>query len=263
MEFAPCGGHHQREQIPWKVLLAHLQRSFSFHRYVEQMMQPAELLRVPGVPETAVAPEVLAQLPTEVPPAPWRCRGSAVLWLSRGGAAASAALPDGIRTRGLFAAGGFIRYTDTPVGSYDEVMGIVGFRDGFSLLGNVAFMAVDSLTSLAGGRTNWAMPKTVASFAGSPGDAMQASGDGWQVDATVRPFGPRLPLRMSMVAAQQWPDGQIRRALMRLRSSARLAVVDARVESDRELNGWLRPGKHLGLVTSNLEFTLSPAHPEA
>ena len=41
---------------------------------------------------------------------------------------------------------------------------MVASADGRRSWGNVAFMAVDSETSLVGGRTNWAMPKTLAQF---------------------------------------------------------------------------------------------------
>ena len=67
---------------------------------------------------------------------------------------------------GLLTVGGFVRYTDTPVGAYDEVLGMIGSRTGLRPWGNVAFMSVNSESSLVGGRTNWAMPKTLARFDG-------------------------------------------------------------------------------------------------
>ena len=62
--------------------------------------------------------------------------------------------------------GGMVRYLETPVGPYDEVLGMVGSRTGLRPWGSVAFMSVDSEPSLVGGRSNWAIPKTLGSFDG-------------------------------------------------------------------------------------------------
>jgi hypothetical protein len=74
-------------------------------------------------------------------------------------------------------AGALISYADTPVGPYHEVIGMVIVRHGARLLVHVPFIAVDSPTSLVGGRVNWALPKTLADFTGEPrsGTAFEVS----------------------------------------------------------------------------------------
>ena len=91
-----------------------------------------ELSGVAGVPETLVSDALLARLPANDAPAPWTVRSRAVIWYARGGAAATAALPPSLRSghRGLAVVGGVVRYSETPVGPYDEVFGLVGAREG-------------------------------------------------------------------------------------------------------------------------------------
>jgi hypothetical protein len=112
-----------------------------------------ELTGLRGVPERALSQALVATLPRNQAPAPWECRCSALVTL-----------------------GAFVRYTDTPVGAYDEVLGIIGSRTGLRPWGNVAFMSVDSESSLVGGRTNWAMPKTLARFDGAVADGNLITG---------------------------------------------------------------------------------------
>src|SRR5687768_13959018 len=64
------------------------------------MAATTALDRVPGVPETLLSRVLLAGLPQEAAPAPWGCVCDAVVWLGRGGAAATAALPPALRVRG-------------------------------------------------------------------------------------------------------------------------------------------------------------------
>jgi hypothetical protein len=174
-----------------------------------------ELTGLRGVPETALSEALVATLPVNEAPAPWECRCSALLWLGRGGRAAAAALPPALAgSPGLITVGGFVRYTDTPVGAYDEVLGMIGSRTGLRPWGNVAFMSVNSETSLVGGRTNWAMPKTLARFDGELANGGVITGNGtdqlsWTVSATPRIVGPALPLRTKATARQQFADGRV------------------------------------------------------
>src|SRR5437588_6813952 len=146
------------------------------------------------------------------PPAPWTCRCQAVVWSARPPRDAAEWLPPALAgRRPLGVIGGLVRYLDTPVGPYDEVFAAIGLRRGRGLAGHIPFMAVDSAASVAGGRGNWALPKTLAAFAGDM-PSLQAAGDGWRAAIHARPVGPALPLRTAGANLQQWPDGSLRRA---------------------------------------------------
>jgi len=225
-------------------------------------MTRPEVTGVPGVPETALAEDLIARLPENLAPAPWDARCSGLVWSGRGGSAARRALPPALRgSRPLVSVGGFVRYEYTPVGTYDEVFGMVASADGAKSWGNVAFMAVDSETSLVGGRTNWAMPKTLAQFAGGIGrrQTMSATCDGpvrWRVEATAVRVGPRLKVRSNQPSRQEFPDGKVRDSPMVASAVVRPALVRVEVVSDGPLASWLRPGLHLGAVIESAEFTL-------
>ncbi|MCV7313968.1 acetoacetate decarboxylase family protein [Mycolicibacillus parakoreensis] len=222
-----------------------------------------ELSGLPGIPEVALSAGLLARLPQNSAPAPWHCQCSAVVWLGRGGRAATAALPSGLTTNSaLMTVGGFVRYTDTPVGPYDEVLGLIGSRSGATPWGTVALMAVDSAASLVGGRTNWAMPKTLARFDGEPAanTTMTARGDDalqWEVGARPRVLlGPSIPVKAAGAARQVFSDGRIGESRLRFSGRVRPALVNVTVTSAGSLSSWLRPGRHLGAVIDSAAFTL-------
>ncbi len=221
-----------------------------------------ELTGVPGVPETALSEALLARLPRNQAPAPWRCRFASLLWLGRGGRAATATLPPGLaRNSALATVGGFVRYFDTPVGGYDEVFGIIASRTGSRPWGNVAFMAVDSLPSLVGGRTNWAMPKTLARFDGEPaaGQTITATGSDqtpWTVSATSRVIGPAIPFKTKGTVRQQFSDGRVGDSLLSFAGRVRPALVTVKVSSTGALSTWLRPGRHIGAIVDSATFVL-------
>jgi|SRR3712207_6240277 len=193
-----------------------------------------------------------ALLPAEVPGPPWRCRCDAIVWLSRR------------RRDGLACLGALIAYRATPVGEYREVLGLTvlpglpaSIRELLPPL-TVPFIAVDSPASIAGGRRNWALPKELGGFTGDPSrHAMTATGQGWSVTARARPLGPSLPARFTGRLIQPWPDGTPRQATGFGRARVRLAAV--RVEVDGRPARWLRPGRHLGFLVSDADFTLAPA----
>lgn len=221
-----------------------------------------ELTGVAGVPETALSEALLATLPPNETEAPWTVNCSAVLWTTRPTRAAAEALPPSLRgRRGVVVIGGIVRYLETPVGPYDEVFGIVMSGYGRQAVGTVTFMAVDSPESLVGGRTNWAMPKTLAAFDGSvgSGQTVVATGQdslGWRVSARPRVIGPRVPARSGAITRQEFPGGILGDSRLQARGTARPALVDVEVESDGPLAGWLRRGKHLGAVADHVTFTL-------
>ena len=221
-----------------------------------------ELTGVTGAPETQLSPSLLASLPENTSEAPWTVNCSAVVWTTRPTAAAREALPRQLRdSRAVVVIGGMVRYLETPVGPYDEVFGIVMVRQSLTRsFGHVAFMAVDSPASLVGGRTNWAMPKTLASFSGGVGHrrTITAGGDdtSWEVQATPRVVGPRVPVRSRAVTRQEFPGEVLGDSRLSARGRARPAVVDVKVSSEGPLAGWLRPGRHLGAVAEGVTFTL-------
>lgn len=225
-------------------------------------MPRPELTGVAGVPETVLSDALVATLPPNDSEAPWTVNCSAVLWSTRPTRAASESLPAALRgRRGVVVVGGIVRYLETPVGPYDEVFGIVMSGYGRQAVGTVTFMAVDSPRSLVGGRANWAMPKTLASFQGGVADrqTVVATGQdtlGWRVSARPRVIGPRVPVRSRAVTRQEFPGGILGDSRLRARGSARPALVDVEVESDGPLADWLRPGKHLGAVADQVTFSL-------
>lgn len=221
-----------------------------------------ELSGLGGVPETVLSRALLAGLPSNQAAAPWECRCSALMWLGRGGRAAAAALPSSLAGNSALATiGGFVRYTDTPVGPYDEVLGMVASRSGWRPWANVAFMSVDSPPSLVGGRTNWAMPKTLARFEGDLASGRTITGTGsdemaWSISATPRVIGPAVPLRTKATARQQFSDGRIGESLLTFGGRLRPAMISIEVSSAGTLGAWLRPGRHLGVFIESATFSL-------
>jgi hypothetical protein len=222
-------------------------------------MTPADLLAVPGVPESMLDDETAASLPDSAPEAPWECDSTGIVWMARGGRAALGAVGPAVAGDGkaLLVVGGMISYSRTPVGEYREVFGGVGLRRGRAVEVSIPFMAVDSRDSVVGGRQNWSLPKVLAKFTGEPAlRTMTASGDGWSVRVTARPIGPRIPVPMDGRVVQRWPDGDVRAAMLNGRGRSRPAVVTVEVTSSGELGSWLRPGRHLGAIMSDVTFTL-------
>ena len=226
-------------------------------------MTRPEITGVPGVPETALSDDLLARLPENLAAAPWDVQCEGLVWHGRGGRAVRGAFAPALRnSRALASIGGFVRYSDTPVGTYDEVFGLVASADGVKSWGTVSFMAVDSEASLVGGRTNWSMPKTLAGFDGEigPKQTMAGWGDGpvrWRIEATPTVIGPRIKVRSKMPTRQEFPDGVVRNSHMAARAVIRPALVRVEVVSDGPLASWLRPGLHVGAVIESAEFTLS------
>ncbi len=223
-------------------------------------MKPAELLAVPGVPESTLDATRAASLPVEAPPAPWECDSIGVVWWGRGGGVARSSAAPVVPGPGrpIVVIGGMISYQRTPVGPYHEVFGGVGLRSGRGVDVSIPFMAVDSADSVVGGRQNWSLPKVLARFSGEPGPRVRltASGDGWTVQVTARPLGPAMRAPMKGRVVQRWPDGEVRSAVLSGRGRSRLALVTVDVSSSGDLGSWLRPGRHLGAITTDVTFTL-------
>lgn len=225
-------------------------------------MDRSEITDVPGAPETELSAATLSRLPSHDAPAPWECRCEAVVWWGRGGRTAGRALPPALRGAPTLAVvGAAVRYLQTPVGAYDEVLGLVASRTGLRPWGSVAFMSVDSERSLVGGRANWAMPKTLGAFDGSVGSgrtltAVGADAVRWRVSVSPRAVGPALPMRRSATLRQQFPRDRVGASGMRGAGRIRPAIVTVEVDSDGPLPTWLRPGRHLGAIVEHATFTL-------
>jgi hypothetical protein len=243
-------------------LARHFRQTDYFAQDEETSLEPVELLAVPGVAESTLDDATVASLPAQAPPAPWDCTSAGIVWWGRASGVPSssvaALLPDGGRP--VVAIGGMISYASTPVGTYHEVFGGIGLRNGRGVDISIPFMAVDSRDSVVGGRQNWSLPKVLAQFRGEPAAlAMTASGDGWTVRVSARPIAPRIPMRTNGRVLQRWPDGKVRAALLSGRAKSRLAIVTVAVESTGDLASWLRPGRHLGAVMSDVRFALPAA----
>jgi hypothetical protein len=235
---------------------------------------------IPGAPECALWPSLAERLPERVTPPPWDCRVAATVWLQRASADAPASLPaplrsppgashrgqDGVRGEppgpAYLTAGGFVAYADSPVGPYHEVFGGHVLRRGVAPRLHVAFMAVDSLASLAGGRRNWALPKTLGAFNGGTGGPIRAVGKGWWLATVVRPLGPAIPAAVTLTAAQVWPDGAVRIFRTAIRGRCRPARVEVDVDPGCSLAAWLLPGRHLAVQWVEARVVVPPPAPE-
>jgi hypothetical protein len=185
-------------------------------------------------------------------PPPWTLRLSGVVWLHRAPPGAQRAHQPGLRfDRSIpLTVAGLVRYADSPVGPYAEVWGAPTLVvRGRALALGIPFMAVDSAASMAGGRANWALPKTLASFA----DGV-ATGNGWSVRARVASAGVRLPFAVAGRLVQVSAEGRELRSTAIAWGVARLARVD--VESTGEVAGWLAGGRHLGLAIQRGTLTV-------
>src|SRR5688500_13427966 len=118
---------------------------------------------IEAVPESELGDADAARLPAASAPAPWPTVLDAVLWFHRAAPEARERLPAALRGRRALpvTVGALIRYRETPVGPYHEVLAspmlLAGARGPEAV---VPFIAVDSAASVVGGRENWALPKT-------------------------------------------------------------------------------------------------------
>jgi Acetoacetate decarboxylase (ADC) len=199
------------------------------------------------------------------PPAPWHSDIDALLWLHPATAAARDALPPELAPRAWLpvTVGGLISYREGPVGPYGEIFGAPLMLRGAPMLSHVAFMAVDSERSVAGGRGNWALPKVLATFDGDPGvpGSVVARGDGWAVGVRATARTRRFPMSLTMRADQVWEDGGMRAFSVRMRGRARLARVEIEYLAPSPLSAWLAPGRHLAVVISGRQVVTAPRPP--
>jgi acetoacetate decarboxylase len=217
-----------------------------------------EIADLVGVPETALPADVATALPASTPGPPWRVRMSALLWRHRAVPAASDALPAGLspRRRGVTNAG-FVRYLQTPVGPYAEVMAApVTVRGGLFGMVHVPFMAVDSEPSVHAGRAHWALPKVLATFTWPHAGDVRAEGDGWWLAARVVHTGMRIPLMARSATVQARPDGRLGTSATRMRGWGRVVTIDVDVDPAASYASWLVPGRHRGVLVTEATMTM-------
>jgi hypothetical protein len=199
-------------------------------------------------------------LPPGAPPAPWATALQAVAWWHRAADAALDALPERLRGRPRLpvTVAALVRYAESPVGPYHEVLATpVILVEAPVPAGTVPFIAVDSLASIAGGRANWALPKTLARFEWSEaGRELAAHGDGWRIDARARPRGPALPFAVPLRNRQVAPDGAELVTGLRARGRLRLGRAAVRV-SGPSLPPWLRDGDHPAVVVTGARLDVA------
>lgn len=227
------------------------------------------LQRIDGVPECMLSDALASRLPSTSPPAPWATRVQAVLWTHPATAGAAALLPDRLRDERIvpLTVGAFIRYLDTPVGPYSEVLASPVLLARAPLpASNVPFIAVDSIASIHGGRANWALPKTLAAFewTAAPPELgrgpFSVRGEGthgpaaWSVSADVAPRRRRLPVRFPLRDVQLAPDGRELDIPISVSGRAQVATVDVRSDGP-SLPAWLLAGRHRGMVLPQARMT--------
>ena len=99
------------------------------------------------------------------PAAPWPANVRATIWWHR--ARSSDFAPVGAKTLPITMCM-VVDYTTSPVGPYREILASPALRRDVGRVPRMAvpFIAVDSATSVHGGRTNWHLPKVLAEFEG-------------------------------------------------------------------------------------------------
>lgn len=184
---------------------------------------------------------------SEVAPPPWTLRGDATLIPFR---------------RGVLA---FLRYTESNVGPYDELLWVAPFRRGpGGRASRVSVIFVSSEASLRSGRANWGLPKELAVFGVTPLQAelerVQATHAGQPLASFVRhcPRGA-LPLDASKLPRPvrrlvQLYEGRCFETLPEGRGKLQLTRV-----SELEVSRQLLPDAHsspgrLALHLSDLEL---------
>jgi hypothetical protein len=103
-------------------------------------------------------------------PAPWTLTGQVAYLFLHGSRSAQEAFnenPDPIQSPFRGGVGGMmlIRYTDSPVGPYDELLFFPGYYQfGDTTYYRISQIYVSSLDSVVNGRRNWGVPKKLARF---------------------------------------------------------------------------------------------------
>jgi hypothetical protein len=194
--------------------------------------------------------------------APWTVRLDAVAWWHRARPGATAALPPALRGSRVLPVtmGALVRYHDTPVGPYDELLAVpVLLLDGVPPAGHVPFMVVDAAASARAGRRNWALPKRVAGFAWNgleEADVREADGAAL-VAARTRAAALRVPFAIAGRGRQVRPSGAPLRFLAA--AAGRAAPAWADIRTGAAAPAWLASGRHPALVVRGARMRVGRA----
>lgn len=226
--------------------------------------EASDIRAIPSVPESAISETLAARLPRAMP-APWATSGCGLVWLYRAPAGAASHHQRGLVFERSVPLGiaAFLRYEQGPVGSYDELIAmptVLIRKRRLSLA--VPFIAVDSEASIAGGRSNWALPKTLAEFDWEQRDGLpqriSARGEGWSAAARTVWLGPRLPLWARARQTQVRADGSLAVVPVRSRGVGRIARVEVQ-SSGPTLPAWLTSGVHFGVAIERVTHRILAA----
>lgn len=200
----------------------------------------------------------------ESPPPPWPAEVKATIWWHRARPAGRALLSGRTIPVTLVMV---IDYLNSPVGPYREVLASPVLQRPGRGMGpmprmSVPFIAVDSETSVHGGRTHWHLPKVLADFGGdvltdASVSGEGASGDGWSVRTQAKGIGPSFPIKGALGFAQPSGEGSLL-ATARLTGKARLARVQVGA-SGPSLGEWITPGTHFGLQIVSGRMATGPS----
>lgn len=191
------------------------------------------------------------------PAAPWPANVRATIWWHR--ARSSDFAPAGAKTLPITMCM-VVDYTTSPVGPYREILASPVLRRDVGKIPRMAvpFIAVDSATSVHGGRTNWHLPKVLAEFDGDVlGEAAVSSGQ-WSVRTRSRGFGPQFPMRGSIGFAQPVAGGSAV-GVAGLRGKARVARVQVDAVGPT-LSRWMPSGTYFGLQILSGSMRTGEAH---
>lgn len=223
-----------------------------------------------AIAENQLDPVTRASLPDVDAPAPWRAKARAIAWSSRPRGDARELVTELLRPLGpdavpLSVAGALLSYSSTPVGTYNEIMAVVVYRQAHQIRCHTPFIAVDSLATLVGGRVNWSLPKILADFDGepAPGTRFAARTPTLSISATAHASRLTLPWVLPPLAPmiQVGDDGA--RVGMRLKGYgfARRAHVTVETTGSEIINALLPSGTYGSVFVSSATGFLGTARP--
>ena len=192
---------------------------------------------------------------TAPPHAPWALRGEAIVCLSRKWP--PVALPDGIAAAPGPTAVAAVRYTDSPVGPFLQLMVLVPARLGAHPGWTVACAVVDKPDAMLGFRMNWGVPASLGELRWFARDGVRQllwEDRDLSVKARGHGFGVPMVLPHRMVLARA--DGPVV-VPDRLWGIFRPSIVVIEASARDELD--VLVGRHLGATVDGVHRTIAPA----
>jgi acetoacetate decarboxylase len=185
---------------------------------------------------------------TPYPPPPWRLRGEALI--------VPAAVRRGAPGPGL-TLGGIVlaRYGPGSTLEYHELVVFAGVGRAGARVGLVvAYIAVDSPASLAGGREIWGLPKRLAEFAWTPAGVAVAEGGVEVLRTRVRRRGVPVPLAGVAPFVGELESGPRVHTVARGRLRGAPALVDVEVPAGSPLAAHGVDGRRAALAAGALDL---------